>query len=101
MSGLAALPQALHAPGTLSLAARAGLLALSAFALNLPAGAWRVRTRRRSLSWILSIHAPIPFAFLLRRLLGLSLWWVALTLVFAVAGQLAGGWLWPSRPSRS
>jgi hypothetical protein len=100
VSGLAALPSALHAPSVLPLAARAGLLALSAFALNLPAGAWRARSRRHGLSWVAAIHAPIPFAFLLRRLLGLSLWWVTLTLVFAVAGQLAGGRLWPPRSTR-
>ncbi len=97
MSALAALPQAIHSPGSLPLMLRAGLLALSAFALNLPAGGWRVHARKRSWSWILSIHAPIPFAFVLRRLLGLSLWFVALTLVFAVAGQLLGGRLWPPR----
>lgn len=88
---------ALVAPGMLPLFARAGLLGLSAFLLNLPAGAWRVRVRRRSLSWFAAIHAPIPFAFLLRRALLLPLWFVALTLVFAVAGQLAGGRLWPPR----
>lgn len=85
-SGAAGLPMAL----------RVGLLGLSALLLNLPAGAWRVRSRRRSLSWVAAIHAPIPFAFLLRRLLGLSFWFVALTLVFAVAGQFAGGRLWPA-----
>jgi hypothetical protein len=87
MSGFSALP----------LAARLSTLAAAAFLLNLPCGAWRVRTRRRSLSWLLSIHLPIPFAFLLRRLLSLSLWYVAVTLVFAVAGQIAGGRLWPAR----
>ncbi|MBM4119274.1 hypothetical protein FJ251_16365 [bacterium] len=96
MSALA-IPGAAGVP----VALRAGLLALSALLLNLPAGAWRVRSRRGSLSWVAAIHAPIPFAFLLRRLLGLSLWFVALTLVFAVAGQVAGGRLWPPRPRAS
>jgi hypothetical protein len=78
-----------------TLAARVGLLALSAFVLNLPCGAWRVRVRKRSLSWFLSIHAPIPLAFVLRRVLDLPAWFIAVTLLFAVAGQLAGGRLWP------
>ncbi len=77
--------------------ARAGLLALSAFTINLPCGAWRVRTRNRSLSWFLSIHAPIPLAFLMRRTLDLSIWFLIVTLLFAVAGQLAGGRLWPPK----
>lgn len=80
-----------------AVAARAGLLALSAFAFNLPAGAWRVRVPKRSLQWFLSIHAPIPFAFLLRRVLDLSIWFVIVSLIFAVLGQLIGGRLWPPR----
>ena len=80
-----------------ALAFRAGLLALSAFVLNLPCGAWRVRVRKRSLSWFLSIHAPIPLAFVLRQVLDLSPWFIVVSLLFAVAGQLAGGRLWPPR----
>jgi hypothetical protein len=80
--------------------ARAGLLALSAFALNLPFGAWRVRTRQRSWPWLLSIHVPIPFLFLLRRGFGLSWPWIALSLACAVGAQLLGGRLWsPARSS--
>jgi len=91
----------MSAATALPLALRATLLALSAFALNLPAGAWRARSRKGSLSWLAAIHAPIPFAFLLRRLLGLSIGFVLLSLVFAVAGQLLGGRLWPPRPRAS
>ena len=53
---------------------------------------------RRSLSWFLSIHAPIPFAFLLRRVLDLPIAFVAITLIFAIAGQYLGGRFWPVRP---
>ncbi len=77
------------------LIARVGLLALSAFILNLPCGAWRVRVPKRSIGWFLSIHAPIPLAFLLRKLMDLPAWFIAVTLLFAVAGQLVGGRLWP------
>ncbi len=74
---------------------RMGLLALGAFVFNLPCGAWRVRVPKRSIGWFLSIHAPIPLAFLLRRVLELPAWFIAVTLLFAVAGQFAGGRLWP------
>jgi hypothetical protein len=77
-----------------------GMLAMAAFLLNLPFGAWRVRTKKMTIPWFLSIHAPIPFAFLLRRLLDLSIWYVALTLIFAVAGQLIGGRLWAPAPEK-
>ena len=78
----------------LALLAREALLGLAAFALNLPCGAWRVRVPKRSIVWFVSIHAPIPIAFLLRQWLDLSIWFVIVSLLFAVAGQLLGGRLW-------
>jgi hypothetical protein len=81
----------------LPVAARAALLGVSALGLNLPFGAWRVRSRRLSLPWFLAIHVPIPFLFLLRRVFGLRWPWIALSLVCAVAAQLAGGRIWPAR----
>jgi hypothetical protein len=86
---------------TLPTAGRAALLGLSALALNLPFGAWRVRTRKLSLSWFLSIHLPIPFLFLLRRACGLAWPWIGLSLLCAVGAQLLGGRLWPRRATRS
>jgi hypothetical protein len=85
---------------TLPTAGRVALLGLSALALNLPFGAWRVRTRRLSPSWFLSIHLPIPFLFLLRRGCGLAWPWIGLSLLCALSAQLLGGRLWPPRPSR-
>jgi len=73
------------------LAARVAALALAVFLINLPFGAWRVRTRKRSPQWFLSVHVPIPFLFLLRRALGLSAWYIAFSVVAAVAGQFLGG----------
>ena len=81
----------------LPVAARAALLGVSALGLNLPFGAWRVRTRKLSLPWFLSIHLPIPFLFVLRRAFGLHWPWIALSLVCAVVAQLAGGRLWAAR----
>ena len=82
---------------TLPLLLRVAILALTAFTVNLPCGAWRVRVPKRSVQWFLAIHAPIPLAFLLRRTLDLSLWFVAVTLLFAIAGQYLGGRLWAPR----
>jgi len=81
----------------LPILSRVGILALAAFTFNMPCGAWRVRVPKRSVQWFLAIHAPIPFAFLLRRTLDLELWFVAVTLLFAVAGQLVGGKFWAPR----
>lgn len=85
-----------HPPGGLPIALRAAFLALSAFALNLPFGAWRVRTRKFGWGWFLSIHLPIPFLFLLRRGFGLPWPWIGLSLVCAVSAQLLGGRLRPA-----
>lgn len=78
------------------LAVRIVLLATLVFVINIPFGAWRVRTVKRTIPWILSIHVPIPFLFLLRRGLGLSAWYIAISLVAAVLAQILGGRLFPS-----
>ncbi len=90
MSALAALPTA----------GRAALLALSALALNLPFGAWRVRSRKFGPSWLLAIHLPIPFLFLLRRGFGLAWPWIGLSLLCALSAQILGGRFWPPRATR-
>ncbi len=77
------------------LTARIAALALSVFLINLPFGAWRVRTIFRSLKWALSVHVPIPFFFLLRRALGLSAWAITFSVIAAVLGQYLGGRLFP------
>jgi len=78
-------------PVSWPMALRVGLLAGSAFALNLPFGAWRVRTRVRSLPWLLSVHLPIPFLFLIRRGMGLSAKFILIAALTAVAAQILGG----------
>jgi len=80
---------------TWPLVLRVVVLVIAVFLVNLPFGAWRVRTRKRSLSWILSIHVPIPLLFLLRRTLGLSAWFIAFSVIAAVAGQFLGGRFFP------
>ncbi len=70
------------------------LLLLLAFALTLPFGGWRVRCRRYSAAWFLSIHLPVPFLFLLRSAGGFSWRLIPLFLAATVLGHFAGGRLW-------
>lgn len=78
-----------------TLTAKVATLALSIFIVCIPFGAWRIRTEKRSIPWMLSIHLPIPFFFLLRRGLGLSFWFIAVSVAAAIAGQYLGGRIWP------
>ena len=61
-----------------------------AFLSNLPLGYLRRPVRKFSALWFLYIHASIPFLVLLRLGLGISFWYIPLSLIFAVTGQVAG-----------
>jgi hypothetical protein len=76
---------------SLSLPVRLLILSLIDFFLNLPFGLWRVRTRKFSIRWFMAIHLPIPVLFLIRTWLDLSVWYIPISVVCAVAGQLIGG----------
>ncbi len=66
-------------------------LMLVVFLINLPFGYMRSKAARFSRQWIMAIHIPVPFVFLLRVFSGLN-WTVMPLLVLSdVAGQLAGG----------
>jgi hypothetical protein len=66
-------------------------LMLVVFLINLPFGYMRSKAARFSRQWIIAIHIPVPFVFLLRVFSGLN-WTVMPLLVLSdVAGQLAGG----------
>lgn len=67
------------------------ILIAAAFAMNLPLGYLRQATRRLSFKWFLYIHLSIPFIVYLRLSMGVSYWYIPLSLGSAVAGQLAGG----------
>lgn len=69
----------------------AAVLATVSFLCNLPLGLWRVSLRKFSSSWFLAVHMSIPFIIFLRIEMGLSVWFIPLTLGAAVAGQLVGG----------
>jgi hypothetical protein len=58
---------------------------------NLPFGYWRAGLARRSLPWIVAIHAPIPLVWLIRYLLGLD--WRLATLPLFVGAYFLGQWL--------
>jgi hypothetical protein len=76
----------------MSYPAKLAAVALAICLVNLPFGWWRARLRKFSPAWFLAIHAPIPFAVLLRYLAGLGFRWATLPL-FAGAyflGQFAG-----------
>ena len=61
------------------------------FAANLPFGFWRAGLRKRSLPWLVAIHAPIPLVWLIRDLLGLE--WQLATLPMFVLAFFLGQWL--------
>lgn len=60
-------------------------------AANLPFGYWRAGLAKRSLPWIVAIHAPIPLVWLIRDLLDLE--WRLATLPLFVGAYFLGQWL--------
>lgn len=66
-------------------------LMLLVFLLNLPFGYMRSKAVPFSTRWMLAIHIPVPFVFLLRKASGLGWNSVPLLVLADVAGQLAGG----------
>lgn len=60
-------------------------------ATNLPFGFWRAGLAKRSLAWIVAIHAPIPLVWLIRDLLGLE--WRLATLPLFLFAYFLGQWL--------
>ena len=73
---------------------------LAVFLINLPFGYWRHRTARFSRQWMMAVHVPVPFVFLLRTLSGFSLTAVPLLMISFAAGQFAGGKIDEQMPSR-
>jgi len=61
------------------------------YGLNIPLGMWRVRTKKFSLFWFISIHIAVPLIFILRVSEGLAYWAIPVLIVSAVLGQLTGG----------
>jgi len=68
-----------------------GVLAAFTLLLNLPFGFLRSKSDRYSLRWFLYIHLPIPFVYLLRRLLMSDMSAIPWLFAAAVVGQVWGG----------
>ncbi len=66
-------------------------LMLAVFIINLPFGYMRSKATRFSRQWMMAIHIPVPFVFLLRIFSGLNWTVIPLLVLSDVAGQLAGG----------
>ncbi|NJD78446.1 MAG: hypothetical protein FIB08_15360 [Candidatus Methanoperedens sp.] len=66
-------------------------LMLVVFIINLPFGYWRFNAARFSRQWMMAIHIPVPFVFLLRIVSGFGWKVIPLLMVSFAAGQFAGG----------
>ncbi len=66
-------------------------LMLIVFLINLPFGYIRSNSTKFSRKWIMAIHIPVPFVFLLRMISGLNWTVIPLLVLSDVAGQFAGG----------
>lgn len=66
-------------------------LMLVVFIINLPFGYMRSKTAKFSRQWMMAVHIPVPFVFLLRIFSGLNWTVIPLLVLSDVAGQLAGG----------
>ncbi len=64
---------------------------LIVFLINLPFGYWRCNTPRFSKKWMMAVHIPVPFIFLLRILSGLGWKVIPFFMLADFAGQLTGG----------
>ncbi len=64
---------------------------LIVFLLNLPFGYLRSNTSKFSRQWMMAVHVPVPFVFLLRIISGLNWTVIPLLVLSDVAGQIAGG----------
>ncbi len=66
-------------------------LMLAVFLINLPFGYWRWSASRFSRQWMMAVHIPVPFVFLLRILSGFSWQIIPLLMISFAAGQFTGG----------
>ena len=66
-------------------------LMLIVFIINIPFGHVRSTSTKFSRRWIMAIHIPIPFVFLLRMASGLNWTVIPLVVLSDIAGQIIGG----------
>ncbi len=66
-------------------------LMLLVFLINLPFGYWRFSAPKFSRHWMMAVHIPVPFVFLLRILSGFGWNVIPLLVLSFAAGQFIGG----------
>ncbi len=66
-------------------------LIMIVFLLNLPFGYIRSKSARFSRRWMMAIHIPVPFVFILRVFAGLNWTAIPLLVLSDIAGQIVGG----------
>lgn len=66
-------------------------LILIVFIINLPFGYVRSRSKKFSKRWIVAVHIPIPFVFLLRVISGFNWTVIPFVILSDIAGQIIGG----------
>ncbi len=63
---------------------------LLVFLLNLPFGYIRGNSKKFSRKWMMAIHIPVPFVFLMRIFSGLNYTVIPFLVLSDIAGQIAG-----------
>jgi hypothetical protein len=63
---------------------------MTALFLNIPLGYIREGCRKFSLLWFFWIHASIPLLIFMRIKLGISPWFIPVSIALAVLGQILG-----------
>jgi len=66
-------------------------LMLIVFLINIPFGYIRSNAAKFSRKWMMAVHIPVPFVFLLRIFSGFNWTVIPLLILTDVAGQIAGG----------
>ncbi len=66
-------------------------LMLIVFIINLPFGYLRSKHDKFSRRWMMAVHVPIPFVFLIRIFSGFNWTVIPLVVLSDIAGQVVGG----------
>jgi L-cystine uptake protein TcyP (sodium:dicarboxylate symporter family) len=66
-------------------------LMILVFLINIPFGYMRSKSTKFSKQWMMAVHIPVPFVFVLRIVSGLNWTAIPLLIISDIAGQIAGG----------
>ncbi len=67
------------------------LITLLTFAIHIPFGYMRSRSRKYSFKWFVYIHIPIPFIVAVRIITHTDYKYIPIFVIAAIAGQYVGG----------